>query len=58
MKKKQRKKIENTEKMGRPMLYGEETTTYSVVVPKSKKQEVKTFVDNLLKTYRVESAKK
>lgn len=53
MSKTPRKKIENTEKMGRPMLYGEKTVTFSIAVPKSKKQEVKTFVENLLKSYRI-----
>jgi hypothetical protein len=50
-----RKKIENTEKMGRPMVYGEKTETYSVAVPKSKKPIIKEFVENLLKTYRVKA---
>jgi len=48
-----RKKIKNTENMGRPMLYGEKTITFSIAVPKSKKAEVKTFVENLLKSYRI-----
>lgn len=53
-----KRKFKTTENMGRPMLYGEKTETFSIAVPKSKKQEVKTFVENLLKTYRVESVKK
>lgn len=48
----------NNRGQGRKKLYGEETEVYSVVVPKSKKQEVKTFVENLLKTYRFEPVKK
>jgi hypothetical protein len=48
-----RKKIDNTEKMGRPMLYGEKTIPFSIAVPKSKKPIIKEFVENLLKTYRV-----
>ena len=48
-----RKKIADTSKMGRPMVYGEETVTLSIAVPKSKKSIIKEFVENLLKTYRV-----
>jgi len=48
----------NNRGQGRKKLYGEETEVYSVVVPKSKKQEIKTFVENLLKSYRVEQIKK
>jgi hypothetical protein len=50
-----RKKIDNTEKMGRPMLYGEKTIPFSIAVPKSKKPIIKEFVENLLKTYRVKA---
>jgi len=48
-----RKKITSTEKMGRPMLYGEKTVPFSIAVPKSKVPIIKEFVENLLKTYRV-----
>ena len=49
-----RKKIIDSSRMGRPMLYGEKTIPFSIAVPKSKKEEVKKFVENLLKSYIVE----
>ena len=39
-------------KCGRKQLYGEPTITFTIAIPKSKKQEVKTFVEGLLKSYR------
>ena len=38
---------------GRKQIYGEKTTTFSIAVPESKKEVIKVFVENLLKTYRV-----
>ena len=39
-------------KCGRKQIYGELTVPFSIAVPKSKKELIKTFVENLLKTYR------
>lgn len=39
-------------KCGRKQIYGEETTTFSIAVPKSKKSTIKTFVEGLLNTYK------
>jgi len=46
------KELKEKGKAGRPMLYGERTTTYSKAIPESKVKEIDTFVENLLKTYR------
>lgn len=42
----------NKKKTGRKLLYGEKTTNFQVVVPVSKKEIIREFVENLLKTYR------
>ena len=36
------------QKCGRKKIYGEETVTFSIAVPKSKKEIVKTFVEALI----------
>ena len=41
------------QKCGRKQIYGEETVTFSIAVPKSKKEVVKTFVEGLLKTFKI-----
>jgi hypothetical protein len=41
------------QKCGRKQLYGEPTVTFSIAVPKSRKKDIKTFVEGLLKSYRV-----
>jgi len=53
MSKSPRKKITDSSRMGRKMIYGEKTETFSIAVPKSKKPEIKKFVEGLLKSYRV-----
>jgi len=53
MSKSPRKKITDSSRMGRKMIYGEKTETFSIAVPKSKKPVIKEFVENLLKTYRI-----
>lgn len=40
-------------KCGRKQIYGEETVTFSIAVPKSKKEVIKTFVEGLLKTFKI-----
>ena len=41
------------QKCGRKQIYGEETVTFSIAVPKSKKEVIKTFVEGLLKTFKI-----
>ena len=36
------------QKCGRKQIYGEETVTFSIAVPKSKKEVIKTFVEVFL----------
>ncbi len=40
------------QKCGRKQIYGEKTVTFSIAVPKSKKETIKIFVESLLKTYK------